>query len=127
MGLDAEEGLVHDDKRRDVEDEIGGQIMEVQPVVEHKSADEWVEGEYQSADEVSKEHNPLVGFRSRDNLPCIREPVCDVCDQVSGFPELHNVLLLDGGGHPLASHSRHVWLRGEGENWGAGARACENG
>ena len=29
VGLDAEEGLAHDDKRRDVEDEVGGQIMEV--------------------------------------------------------------------------------------------------
>ena len=29
VGLDAEEGLTHDDKRRDVEDEIRGQIMEI--------------------------------------------------------------------------------------------------
>ena len=30
MGLDAEEGLAHDDERRDVEDEIRGQIVEIQ-------------------------------------------------------------------------------------------------
>ena len=33
MGPDAEEGLAHDDKRRDVEDEVGGQIMKIQPIV----------------------------------------------------------------------------------------------
>ena len=52
MGHDAEEGLAYGDKRLDVEEEVGGQIMEVQTIVEHKSADEWVEGESQSADEV---------------------------------------------------------------------------
>ena len=43
MGLDAEEGLAHDDKRRDVEDEVWGQIVEIQAVVEHETPDEWVE------------------------------------------------------------------------------------
>ena len=36
VGLDAEEGLAHDDKRRDIEDEIRGQIMEIQAIVEHE-------------------------------------------------------------------------------------------
>ena len=45
MGLDAEEGLAHDDERRDVEDEIRGQIMEIQAVVEHEPPDKWVEWE----------------------------------------------------------------------------------
>ena len=49
----------------------------------------------QSADKVGEEHNPLVGFQSQNDLPCAREPVRDVCGQVSGFPELRNVLLLD--------------------------------
>ena len=31
VGPNAKEGLAHDDKRRDVEDEIGGQIMEIYP------------------------------------------------------------------------------------------------
>ena len=44
MGADAEESLAHEDKRRDVEDEIWGQIMKVQPVIEHKTAYEWMEG-----------------------------------------------------------------------------------
>ena len=61
MGLDAEEGLAHDDKHRDVEDEIGGQIMEVQPIVEHEPANKWVEGKSQPTDEMGKEYNPFVG------------------------------------------------------------------
>ena len=84
--------------------------MKIQPVIEHEPADKWVEGESQSTDEVSKEYNPLVGFRSRDDLPCVREPVRDVCGQVSGFSELRNVLLHNIGDHPLASRSGHVWI-----------------
>ena len=44
MGLDVEEGLANDDKRRDVEDEVRGQIMGTQAVVEYEPPDEWVEG-----------------------------------------------------------------------------------
>ena len=39
-------------------------------------------------DEVGEEHNPLMGLRIRNDLPCIREPVRDVCSQVSGRLEL---------------------------------------
>ena len=102
MGRNAEEGLAHDDKHRDVEDETGGQIMEIQPLVEHDPADKWVEGESQSADEVGEEHNPLVGSQSRNDLPCVRKPVRDVCGQVSSRPELCNVLLRNGRGRPSA-------------------------
>ena len=63
MRWDAEEGLTHDNKCRDVENGVGGQIVEVQPVVEHESADEWVERESQSADEVRDEYHPLMGLR----------------------------------------------------------------
>ena len=45
VGLDAEEGLTHDDKRRDVEDEIRGQIMEIQAVVEHEPPDKGMKWE----------------------------------------------------------------------------------
>ena len=83
--------------------------MEIQPIVEHEPANKWVEGESQSVDEVGKEYNPLMGFWSRDDLPCVWKPVHNVCGQVSGFPELRNVLLRNGGDHPLASHSGHVW------------------
>ena len=44
-----------------VEDEIGGQIMKIQPVVEHEPTDKWVEGKSQSADEVGKKNYPLMG------------------------------------------------------------------
>ena len=43
MGGDEEEGLSHENKCQDVEEGIGGQIVEIQPVVEHESAEEWVE------------------------------------------------------------------------------------
>ena len=52
MGLDAEEGLTHDDKRRDIEYEVRGQIVEVQAVVEHEPPDERVKRETQSAEEM---------------------------------------------------------------------------
>ena len=42
--------------------------MEIYPVVVHKAANKWVEGKPQPADEVREEYNPLVGFRSRDDL-----------------------------------------------------------
>ena len=54
MGPDAEEGLAHDDKRRDVEYEIGGQIMKIQPIVEHEPVDKLVERKPHSADEMGK-------------------------------------------------------------------------
>ena len=86
MGPDAEEGLAHDDKRRDVEDEIGGQIMKIQPVVEHEPVDKWVEGKSQSTDEVGKKNYPLMGFGRRDDLPCIWQPVRNIRGQISGCP-----------------------------------------
>ena len=86
MGVDAEESLAHDDKHRDVEDEIGGQIMKIQPVLEHEPADKRVEGKSQSADEVGKKNYSLMGFGRRDDLPCIWQPVRAICSQISGFP-----------------------------------------
>ena len=70
-GLMRREGLAHDDKRQDVEDEIGGQIVKVQPVVEHEPPDKRVEVKSQSTDEVGKKYHPLMGFWSRDDLPHI--------------------------------------------------------
>ena len=86
MGLDAKEGLAHDDKCRDVEDEIGGQIMKIQPVVEHEPAGKRVEGKSQSTDKVGQKNYPLMGFGHRDELPCIWQPVHDTHGQISGFP-----------------------------------------
>ena len=78
MGPDAEESLTHDDERRNVEDEVRGQIMKLQPVVKHKTADEWVERKPQSVEEVVEENYPLMGFWGRDDLPRSGQPMRDI-------------------------------------------------
>ena len=85
--------------------------MEIYHVVVHKTAYKWVEGKPQPADEVREEYNPLVGFWSRDDLSRLWKTVCDLLGQVSVLSELLDILLLNGGGHPLAlrSGSRHDW------------------
>ena len=105
--MDAEESLAHDDKRRDVEDEVRGQIVEVQAVVEHEPPDEWVKWKTQSAEEVGKKYYPLMGPWGGEGLPLLRKPVRDVIGQVSGSPQFFDVSLHDGGDHPLASRSGH--------------------
>ena len=122
LGPDAEEGLAHDDKRRDVEDEIRGLITEIQAVVEHEPPDKGVEWEAQSAEEMGEEHHPLMGPRGGDELPLFGEPVRDVVRQVSGLPQLFDVSLHDGGDHPLASRSVHGWRR---LRWGVRTWALE--
>ena len=86
MGADAEKGLAHDDKRRDVEDEVRGQIVEIQALVEHEPPDEWVERESQSAEEMGEKHDPLMGPRGRDDFPLIWKPVRDVLGQIPSLP-----------------------------------------
>ena len=51
--------------------------MEILPVVEHESADEWVESESQSTDEMGDEYHPLMGLRGGDDLPLCWKPVGD--------------------------------------------------
>ena len=65
----------------------------------------------QSAEEMGKKNDPLMGPGGGDELPLIWEPVRDVIGQVSGFPQLLDLPLRNGGGHPLASRSRHNWGR----------------
>src|SRR3954470_6479436 len=129
MGADAEESLAHDDKRRDVEDEVRGQIVEIQAVVEHEPPDKWVEREAQSSEEMAEEHHPLMGPRGGDELPLIWEPVRDVVRQISGFPQLFDVALRDGGDHPPASRSGHGWrrLRWEVRTWALELEYAEDG
>ena len=57
---------------------------------------------------MGKEYNTFVGLGGRNDLPRAWEPVRDIRGQVSGFPKLRDVLLRNGGGHPLASRSGHV-------------------
>ena len=81
MGADAEERLSHDDERRDVEDEVRGQIVEIQAVVEHEPPDKWLKREAQSAEEMGEEHHPLMGTRGGDELPLFGKPVRNVASQ----------------------------------------------
>ena len=67
VGPDAEESLTHDDERRNVEDEVRGQIMKFQPVVEP-----------QSAEEVVEENYPLVRFWGRNDLPRSEQLMRDI-------------------------------------------------
>ena len=111
MGLDAEKGLAHDNKRRDVEDEVRGQIVEIHAVIEHDPPNEGMERESQSAEEMGEKYDPLMGPRGGDELPLIWEPVRDVVGQVSGSPQFLDVSLRDEGDHPLASRSGYGWRR----------------
>ena len=86
MRADAEKNLTHDDKRRDVEDEVRSQIMEIQAVVEHESPDKWVEWKTQSVEEVGEKYYPLMGPWGGEKLPLFGKPVRDVLGQVSGLP-----------------------------------------
>ena len=83
VGLDAEEGLTHDDKRRDVEDEVWRQIVEIQAVIVHEPPDEGMKWEAQSAEEVGKVYDPLMRPGGGDELPLVGQPVHNVAGQVS--------------------------------------------
>ena len=80
-------------------------------MVEHEPLDERVKRKAQSAEEMGKEHNPLMGLEGGDELPPVWKPVRDVVRQVSGLPHLFGLPLRDGGGHPSTSRSGHDWRR----------------
>ena len=87
------------------------QIMEIQAVVEHEPPDKGVKGKAQSAEEVAKKYDPLMGPGGGDELSLVGLPVRDVAGQVAGTVQSFDVLLRNRGGHPLASLSRHDWGR----------------
>ena len=87
--------------------------MEVQPIVKHQSADKRVERKSQPADEMREEHHPLMRLGGGDDLPLGQKPVGDFWVEVPRLSQLRNVLLCDGGGHPLAMRS------GSGHGWSA--------
>ena len=60
--------------------------MEIEDIVEHDPPDKWVERKSQSMDEVGTKYYPLMGFWSRDDLPRVWQPVCDIRGQISGSP-----------------------------------------
>ena len=90
-----EKGLAHDDERRDIEEGVGGKIMKIDPIVIHDSPNEQVEGKPESTDEMGKEHDSLMRFRSGDDLSRRWKTVADLLGQIPGSPELLDVLLLD--------------------------------
>src|SRR4051812_15789460 len=89
--------------------------MEIYPIIIHQPVDERVEWKPQPAEEMRKEYYPLVGLRRGENLPLGWQAVGDFLRQISGRSELSNVLLLDGGDHPLAltTRSGHGCLGGK--------------
>ena len=75
--------------------------MKIDPVVIHDAANKWVKGKPEPADKMREEYNPLMGFRSRDDLSCRWKTVADFLGQIPGLPKLFDILLPDGRGHPL--------------------------
>ena len=67
--------------------------------------------EAQSAEEMGKENYPLMGPGGGDELSLVGEPMRDVAGQVFGAAQLLDMPLHDGGGHPFASRSGHIWRR----------------
>ena len=130
MWRDVEEGLTHDDKRRDVEEGIGGQIMEVQPIVEHESANEWVERESQPTDEMRDENDPLIGLRSGDDLSLSRNHWAICLDKYPASRSwvMSFSLMVEDIHLPCAPDMVGVlsWGRKD-ENLGAGAREWVDG
>ena len=85
--------------------------MKINPVIIHDTAHEWVKGKPEPVDKMGKEHDSLEGLRGRDNLSRRWETVANLLGQIPGFPELLDILLPDGRGHPSAScsGSGHLW------------------
>ena len=85
--------------------------MKIDPIIIHDAANKWVKGKPEPADEMGKEHDSLVGLRSRVNLSRRWETVANLLGQIPDFLEPLDILLLDGRGHPFAScsGSGHIW------------------
>ena len=103
--------------------------MKIDPVIIHETADEWMKGKSQSTEEVVEENYPLMRFRGRNDLPRSGQPMRDIRGEVSGAAQLFDVPLCNGGSHPFAPRSGHVWrwFEEKNANLGAGARVHENG
>ena len=75
--------------------------VEEEAVVVHEPPDEGVKWEAQSAEEVGKEYDPLMGPGGGDELPLVGQPVRDIAGKVSGAAQFCDVLLRNGGGQPF--------------------------
>ena len=69
-------------------------------------------------EEMGDEYYPLYGLRRGDDLSLGWQTMGDLLCQIFGRPELSNVLLLDGGDHPLALTTRSVHGRLSGKEMG---------
>src|SRR3954462_2798900 len=88
-----------------------------------------MERKAQSAEEMGKENHPLIRSRGRKKFPCLRKLVRDVLGQISGLPKLFDLTLHDGGSHPLAPCSGHLWsrLRTKGRTWALELECARDG
>ena len=77
--------------------------MEIQAIVVHEPPDEGMKWEAQSAEEVGKEYDPLMG--PGGGIARVPAGILPLAAQ------LFDVLLRTGGGQPLASRSGHGWIR----------------
>ena len=62
--------------------------MKIDPLIIHDAANKWVEGKPKPGDKMRKEHDPLVGFRSGDDLSRRRKTVANSLVQILGLPKL---------------------------------------
>ena len=125
MWRDAEKSLAHDNECRHVDEGIWGQIVKIDPVIIHDAANEWVEGKPKPADKMREKYNPLVGFRSRDDLSRRRKTVANSLGQIPApqsllisFSRTVEAIHLppapdpDIFGKPFWAEERSVWALG---------------
>ena len=76
---------------------------------------------------MREKDDPFMRPRGRDELPRIWESVREVVRQVFGLPQVFDLSLHDGGGHPSTSRSRHGWgrLRRDVQTWALDLECAE--
>ena len=90
MGGDAKEGFANDNKCGNMEDGLRSQIVEIQAVIEHEPPDEWMERKAQSAEEVGKEYDPLMGPGVGMSCPLLGSRCAMSLDR---YPALRSLLM----------------------------------
>src|SRR3954464_13784386 len=76
--------------------------MEFQPIIKQQSPHKGIHWEAQPPKEVRHEHHALTGLGTGNDLPLNRQPMRNFAGQELSLPQLHYVLLRDGGGRPSA-------------------------
>ena len=80
--------------------------MELDPVVEHQTSHEWMEGETQSLDKVGDEHYLFAGVGRQHDLALLWGPMSDVKGEEACLLQVLDVVVGDARGLPLALRSR---------------------